>query len=316
MDLQSKIGIKKKKNRFFETYLSKILKKISEKSGITSNSKQQLNSIICLIAKNISLTTINLTQIAKKKTLSEKEVSNSIKVIFPEKLSNKIIDFAEKTIKTFENDEKQKGTSRQDKAGIIFPPAQSEKFLRDFGYSKIMVTSFAPIFLACSLEFFTEEILKESVLSAKNNKRIRITIRDLEMGVRNNKDLNSLFIKENMSFLGGGVKPYIHVSLLKKHKKKQKKQEQKEGDKKKHRFRPGTVSLREIKKYQKLSNCLTYAKFPFEKIVRKIVKEKLKEDNTMKISKEVFTILQYYVEQKLIGILKQANFAAIHAGKS
>ena len=31
MDLQSKIGIKKKKNRFFETYLSKILKKISEK---------------------------------------------------------------------------------------------------------------------------------------------------------------------------------------------------------------------------------------------------------------------------------------------
>ena len=95
------------------------------------------------------------------------------------------------------------------------------------------------------------------------------------MGVRNNKDLNSLFIKENMSFLGGGVKPYIHVSLLKKH-KKQKKQEQKEGDKKKHRFRPGTVSLREIKKYQKLSNCLTYAKFPFEKNCKKNSKRKIK----------------------------------------
>ena len=78
--------------------------------------------------KNISLTTINLTQIAKKKTLSEKEVSNSIKVIFPENLSNKIIDFAEKTIKTFENDEKQKGMSRQDKAGIIFHQHNQKNF--------------------------------------------------------------------------------------------------------------------------------------------------------------------------------------------
>ena len=99
MDLQSKIGIKKKKNRFFETYLSKILKKISEKSGITSNSKQQLNSIICLIAKNISLTTINLTQIAKKKTLSEKEFQIQLKLYFQKIYQIKLLTLLKKQLK-------------------------------------------------------------------------------------------------------------------------------------------------------------------------------------------------------------------------
>ena len=40
------IANKKKKSRFFETYISKVLKQISDKNGITSNSKQQLNSSI------------------------------------------------------------------------------------------------------------------------------------------------------------------------------------------------------------------------------------------------------------------------------
>ena len=38
-----------------------------------------------------------------------------------------------------------------------------------------------------------------------------------------------------------------------------------------HRFRPGTVSIREIKKLQKGSNCLILAKFPFEKLIRSIL---------------------------------------------
>ena len=36
----------KKKNRYFETYISKVLKQVSIGNGITSNSKQQLNSAV------------------------------------------------------------------------------------------------------------------------------------------------------------------------------------------------------------------------------------------------------------------------------
>jgi len=42
---------KKKKTRYFETYISKVLKQVSEKNGITSNSKKQLNRMVCIVAK-------------------------------------------------------------------------------------------------------------------------------------------------------------------------------------------------------------------------------------------------------------------------
>ena len=61
-----------------------------------------------------------------------------------------------------------------------------------------------------------------------------------------------------------------------------------------------------------MSNCLTFAKFPFERVVRGIVN---KNNSSMKISKDVFIILQYYIEQYVVDILKDANMAAIHAGR-
>lgn len=317
MDTTQKAIAKKKKTRFFETYISKVLKQVSESNGITSNSKQQLNSALCLISKLISSTVITLTEMAKKKTMSDKEVKNALLIVLPPQMAANAIIEGQKAIASFGKDKNIKGTSRQEKAGILFSPAISEKFLRNFGYSKVMVTRQAPVYLAGALEYITSEILKNASISAKDNKRIRINIRDLEMGVRKNEHLNIFFVKNNISFLGGGVTPFIHSSLLPKKirpKKRPKKTEDiLEGEKKKHRFRPGTVSLREIRRFQKMSNCLTFAKFPFEKCVRQIVTS---HNNTpMKISKDVFIVLQYFIEQQLSSLLHNANFAAIHAGR-
>ena len=320
MDNNHKAILKKKKTRYFETYITRVLKKISNSNGVTANSKQQLNSILCHISKILCKHIHSLTEIAKKKTISEKEVKNSINIIIPENLAICVIKAAEQTVESFEKENKIKGISRQEKAGISFPPSVTEKFLRNFGYSKIMVTSHSPVFLAGALEYITIEILKCASVYANNNKHVRITVRDLELGVRNNKDLDIFFVKNKISFLGGGVKPFIHSSLLsKKNRKKRIKSKSNSDDnskKKKHRFRPGTVSLREIKRFQKMSNCLILAKFPFEKIVRKIVTNYQKDnDHNMKISKDVFTILQYFIEQRIVSILQNANFAAIHAGR-
>ena len=317
MDTTQKAITKKKKTRFFETYISKVLKQVSESNGITSNSKQQLNSALCLISKLISSTVITLTEMAKKKTMSDKEVKNALLIVLPPQMAANAIIEGQTAIASFGKDKNIKGTSRQEKAGILFSPAISEKFLRNFGYSKVMVTRQAPVYLAGALEYITSEILKNASISAKDNKRIRINIRDLEMGVRKNEHLNIFFVKNNISFLGGGVTPFIHSSLLPKKirpKKRPKKTEDiLEGEKKKHRFRPGTVSLREIRRFQKMSNCLTFAKFPFEKCVRQIVTS---QNNTpMKISKDVFIVLQYFIEQQLSSLLHNANFAAIHAGR-
>jgi histone H3 len=303
---------RKKKSRFFETYISKVLKQVSDKNGLTSNSKQQLNSVICIVARNISLVVSRLTEIAKKKTISDKEVSNAVRILFSGDLAKNSIREGVKSVEKFST-ESSKGTSRQGKAGILFPPSISEKFLRNFGYSKAMVTSTAPIFLATVLEYLVSEILIIASKSAINNKRIRITIRDLQLSVGEDQELSSLFDSLNISFLGGGSIPYIHSSLVtRKPRKKKIKIIDSLCEKKPHRFRPGTVALREIKKYQKTSNCLTFAKFPFERLVRQLVNN---NKSGMKISKDVFIILQYFIEQYIVGILKDANFAAIHAGR-
>ena len=312
----SKTIAKKKKTRFFETYISKVLKKVSPENGITANAKQQLNSAICLVSRAVSNHVITLTEIAKKKTMSEKEVVNAFSIVLPEGLAEETVEQGRKAIDKFEEINKVKGTSRQEKAGIVFPPAQTEKFLRNFGYSKVMVTSHAPVFMAGALEYLTGIILESAAGSAQKSKRVRITIRDLEIGIRTNEQLDNLFCMNKINLLGGGVVPFIHSSLMtKKARKKRVKKAGVEDGKKKHRFRPGTVSLREIRRFQKTSNCLTFAKYPFEKLVRNVVNEQSKEAGVMKVSKDVFVILQYFVEQKVVETLKNANFAAVHAGR-
>ena len=308
MEEQNKV-IKKKKSHMFETYISKVLKEIAPTNGITNNAKQQLNSAICHIAKHISSIILRLTVTGKKKTVSLKEVSKALKITLSGKLLENSLKEGHKSCGNISSNGKNNlNSSRQNKAGIIFPPSLVEKFLRDFGLSNLMVSSLAPIFFASVLEYITYEILDLSIHSCKENKHIRITIRDLELSVRTDVELNDLFTKTNLTFLGGGVIPYIHSSLLKKVKKKKVKDTKSEHPQ--HRFRYGTLAIKNIKRQQKISNNLILSKSPFEKVVRTIFK-KNNVDN-QKIGKDVFVALQYFIEQYIVKLLKNSNFLAIH----
>ena len=309
-----------KKSRFFETYISKVLKLIAPDDGITSNAKQQLNGALCFLAKRFSDVAVQLTLISGKKTLSIKEIRNSISSVVEGELKTDILNFSSKALELFhsaflddEKTKKKNNSRRQDRAGIIFPASVSERFLRNFGFGQVMITKETPIFLASALEYITKTILLLASTSSKNNNRVRITIRDLELSIKQNRDLSTLFNKCSISFLGGGVIPGIHESLLTKKPKKKKKDTLVPSDiKKPRRFRPGTLSLREIKRLQKVSNCLTMSKFPFERLIRTVVNN---YNNGMKISKDLFVVLQYYIEQYVINFLRDSNLAAIHCNR-
>jgi histone H3 len=307
---------KKKKSRFFELYILKLLKNVSETHGVTTNTKQQLNSILCFICKIISDKAYDLTIFAGKKTISEKEILNSLKLVLPENLCKTAIMKGKNYVDVFNsaNETETKGMSRKTRASSCFPPSIIEKFLRNFGYNKVLVTSNTPIFLTGAIEYIASEMLENASQQAKDKKHVRITVRDLELGVRNDTEFNSFFNMNNLYFLGGGIVPYIHPSLLnKKPRKRLLTKDSNIDEKKKHRFRPGTVSLREIKKLQKNSDNLTFARYPFEKMIRQIIDKH--SGTPLKISKDVFVTLQYFIEQQLINILQQANFAAIHANR-
>ena len=316
MDEQKKIKVApRKKSHYFETYISKLLLQIAPHKGITSNAKQQINSFICILLKTFASIIFDLIFIAKKKTISVKEVENSLKIILFGDLLNCCIKEGKNACDNYANDE-FKG-SRQNRAKIIFPPSIIEKFLRNFGYSKIMVSNYAPVYLASVLEYITFEILDMSVPFCTDGKRARLTVRDMELAVRNDIELNVLFNKLGISFLGGGVIPFIHSSLL--IKKKMVKNDKKNNTQPTHKFRYGTLALKTIKKQQKLSDSLILAKSPFEKMVRHCLKTNLNESiesvDIVKVSKDVFLVLQYFIEQYIIDVLTNANYLTIHAGR-
>ena len=313
--ISNKVLTKKKKSHMFETYISKVLKQISPSNGITNNAKQQLNSVLCFISKHISLLTYKLTSAGKRKTISLKEVENALNIVLSGKLLENALKEGHKSCDNIANSSTTNDvnySSRQNKAGIIFPPSLAEKFLRDFGSSNIMISNLSPIFLASVLEYICFEILDLSVNNCKENKHVRITIRDIELSVRNDEELNNLLVKLNISFLGGGVIPYIHSSLLNKTKIKKKKNNDKPKEHY-HRFRYGTLAIKNIKKQQKISNCLILSKSPFEKLVRTIFWKN--NTHNQKFSKYVFVVLQYFIEQYIVGLLRNSNFLSIHSGR-
>jgi histone H3 len=81
------------------------------------------------------------------------------------------------------------------------------------------------------------------------------------------------------------------------------------GVKKPHRFRPGTVALREIKKLQKSSELLM-RKLPFQRLVREIAQD-YKTDLRFQASSVL--ALQDAAEAYLIGLFSDANLCGIHA---
>lgn len=314
-------NFRRKKTRFFEIYISKVLKSITSSHGITANAKQQLNSVICSLARFLADRAVQLTLMAHKKTMSTKEVENAVRIFFYGNLRDNSVKHGRDAVDKFSVDENEndgqgqesKHLSRQNRANIIFPPSIAEKYLRNFGHNKMMVTKTTPVYLATVLQYVVSEILIQAVRNATENNHSRVTIRDLELGVRTDKELDRLFRTCSLQFLGGGVLPEIHEALLaKKPRKKRRVNNVNVTQKAGHRFRPGTVSLREIKKYQKASNCLTFAKFPFERFVRSIVNDK---NSGMKISKDVFIVLQYYIEQYVVDFLRDSNLATIHSGR-
>eukprot|EP01132_Coremiostelium_polycephalum_P011341 gene11341-13888_t len=81
------------------------------------------------------------------------------------------------------------------------------------------------------------------------------------------------------------------------------------GVKKVHRFRPGTVALREIRKYQKSTNLLI-RKLPFQRLVREIAQE-FKTD--LRFQSAAILALQEASEAYLVGLFEDTNLCAIHA---
>ncbi|KAG0545576.1 hypothetical protein BDA96_02G372900 [Sorghum bicolor] len=81
------------------------------------------------------------------------------------------------------------------------------------------------------------------------------------------------------------------------------------GVKKPRRYRPGTVALREIRKYQKGAELLI-RKMPFQRLVREIAQL---HKSDLRFQSHAILALQEAAEAYLVGLFEDTNLCAIHA---
>ena len=81
------------------------------------------------------------------------------------------------------------------------------------------------------------------------------------------------------------------------------------GMKKPHRYRPGTVALREIRRYQK-STELLIKKLPFQRLVREIAQD---FKTNLRFQSAAIGALQEAAEAYSVSLFEDTNLCAIHA---
>ena len=76
-----------------------------------------------------------------------------------------------------------------------------------------------------------------------------------------------------------------------------------------HRYRPGTVALREIRKYQK-STELLIRKLPFQRLVRELACDFMTD---RRFASSAVLALQEASEAYLVGLFEDTNLCALHS---
>ena len=80
--------------------------------------------------------------------------------------------------------------------------------------------------------------------------------------------------------------------------------------KKPYRYRPGTVALKQIRKYQK-STELLIRKLPFQRLVKEVVHQLFKTES-YRFQSTAILALQEASESFLVTMFEQVNYIAIH----
>ena len=85
------------------------------------------------------------------------------------------------------------------------------------------------------------------------------------------------------------------------------------GIKKPTRYRPGTVALRQIRKYQKTTELLIQ-KIPFQRLVREVM-QGISPHVDLRIQSTALLALQEASEAYLVNVFEDSLLACLHAGR-
>lgn len=173
------------------------------------------------------------------------------------------------------------------------------------------------------IDSFLQEFVRMLVIVTLYNNRKTIKQKDIECVLSIKGKFLGAGINENTkktdslkSCTGNIKKKKKEVPVVEKKKPLRKTKSESDIKKvhKKHRFRPGTVAMREIKKQQKNSDCLAIPKSSFSRFVREITQNQTKGD-VIRYTSQALDIIQFITESFVIKLLVNANRLVVDYGR-
>ncbi|XP_062285607.1 uncharacterized protein LOC133991153 [Scomber scombrus] len=165
------------------------------------------------------------------------------------------------------------------------------------------------------LKVFLENVIRDAVTYTEHAKRKTVTAMDVVYALKrqgrtlssalnmNSKRHTMARTKQTARKSTGGKAPRKQLAT----KAARKSAPATGGVKKPHRYRPGTVALREIRRYQK-STELLIRKLPFQRLVREIAQD-FKTD--LRFQSSAVMALQEASEAYLVGLFEDTNLAVL-----
>lgn len=101
--------------------------------------------------------------------------------------------------------------SRSTRAGLQFPVGRIARILRKGNYAH-RIGAGAAVYLTAVLEYLCAEVLELAGNASRDNKKLRIAPRHIQLAVRNDEELQTLLAAVTIS--EGGVLPNIQAQLL------------------------------------------------------------------------------------------------------
>lgn len=309
------LDIKKKssgtKRISFNVYIRRIQKIINQDHEISKNALSQLNSIMGIIATDLSVTSRFITGLCGRKTVNCSSVQAAVKLRIPGEISINSVKEGVTAVDKFQTSKKAGLNRRETHAELIFSVSLAEHFLRGYNSSTLAVSSSAPVFLAATLEYICKEILDLASQQTQLKTKKKITVRHMFLGIANDHEFPAFFRNMKILMTCTGVLQDIPVYLLDTKEKKAaaaRRRGKNEKEKTGHRFRPGTVALRKIRNTQKTGELLLQ-KLPVERIVRHYLK------NDTRLSSGAAELVQSIVEPQVVSLFEKSRDLAHHAGR-
>ncbi|KAK6993241.1 histone H2A [Favolaschia claudopus] len=106
---------------------------------------------------------------------------------------------------------KRPKASRSVKAGLVFPVGRICRYMKAQNLAK-RVSIRAAVYLTAVLEYMTAEMLEVSGITARANKKQRITSRHIRLALEDDELLGKIFDRTIVPH--GGVRPFIEPALL------------------------------------------------------------------------------------------------------